>query len=86
MGAPDIGNIQKMESEKQLICCCFHKFVMENIIQFLIDESRRYLRIKNSHNLTLKKNTGFPHRRSQQQKERHGRGAETKDGSRHPNS
>jgi len=28
---------------------------MENIIQFLIDESRRYLRAKNSHNLTLKK-------------------------------
>ena len=28
---------------------------MENIIQFLIDESRRYLHAKNSHNLTLKK-------------------------------
>ena len=28
---------------------------MENIIQFLIDESRRYLRAKNLHNLTLKK-------------------------------
>ena len=50
---------------------------MENIIQFLIDESRRYLRAKNSHNLTLKKNTGFPHRRSQRQKERHGRSTET---------
>ena len=32
-----------------------HQNPRENIIQFLIAESRRYLRAKNSHNLTLKK-------------------------------
>ena len=31
-----------------------HQNPRENIIQFLIDKFRRYLRAKNSHNLTLR--------------------------------